>query len=495
MRCRILVCSLVFALCSISANAAPREGTPVYYNNRSVNRSPVYVGSQRQLPSINQRDYTYYVPRQKLPSDLGSATTPAGVATGKTPPWILSLDYGRRFANFEFKTGVNSILKWDDMIFNEITARVESNFNIKNYDLFAYGEYGVGNMAGGGFSMDYDLEPYDPANKDVGIFTISVGDQSGSTKNLRLAFGAKNIWDWAGWKFSPSIGYEIFQHNLEMNNHYYPNPGVYLPLLDLSGNYVFGDNDGLYHSVAQSDQQSAIDNGWYQICLSPEDIMLGQVGPDGSLTTNVPYSQNPLNPYAPWGVLPGQCVIIGGDGPVLVKGTTHIYNTTWSGLFIGMTVEKQMTYKDNLRFYLQVGMPNYSSEGIWPNRTDWQQSPSFIDEGNGGAYSYRAEMEYSYQISDRLRLSLKADMNLFHVGKIGGELYVAAYTDYVMDESGQYVFTDGGVYGGNACDPYTTPNCFPVLQTVEAHTVKIEDSLKYATWQSFGLHLGVKYSF
>ena len=34
--------------------------------------------------------------------------------------------------------------------------------------------------------------------------------------------------------------------------------------------------------------------------------MLGQVGPDGSLTTNVPYSQNPLNPYAPWGVLPGQ---------------------------------------------------------------------------------------------------------------------------------------------------------------------------------------------
>ena len=113
----------------------------------------------------------------------------------------------------------------------------------------------------------------------------------------------------------------------------------------------------------------------------------------------------------------------------------------------------------------------------------------------GGAYSYRAEMEYSYQISDRLRLSLKADMNLLHVGKIGGELYVAAYTDYVMDESGQYVFTDGGVYGGNACDPYTTPNCFPVLQTVEAHTVKIEDSLKYATWQSFGLHLGVKYLF
>ncbi len=492
MRIKSAICALCsMLLCASGANAISREGTPVYYQNQSSS----YSSGQRQIQSIGQRSYTYQIPRQQLPSDLGGAMTPYGVATGDLPPWVLSVDYGRRFANFEFKTGVNSVLKWDDMVFNEVGVRADSNFQVKNYDLFAYGEYRMGSMSSGGFSMDYDLEPYDPAKKDVGIFTISVGDQDGKTSNMKFAFGAKHIWDLGGWKLSPSIGYEIFKHDLTMSNHYYPNPGIYLPLLDSAGNYIFGDKDGLYHSVAQSNQQSAIDSGWYQVCLSPEDIMLGVVGADGSLITNVPYSQDPLNPTLPWGVLPGQCVIIGGDGPILVEGATHIYNTTWSGAFLGLELEKQMTYSDKLRFYFQVGMPNYSSEGIWPNRTDWQQKPSFIDEGNNGAYSYQAEMEYNYKMSERLTLALKADMNFFHVGKISGDLYVAQYTDYARDDNGQYIFTDTGNIGGTTCDPYTQTACFPVPETIEAHTEHIADSLKYANWQSFGLHLGIKYSF
>ena len=137
---------------------------------------------------------------------------------------------------------------------------------------------------------------------------------------------------------------------------------------------------------------------------------------------------------------------------------------------------------------MQVGLPKYSSEGIWPNRTDWQQNPSFLDEGSNGAYSYLAEMEYNYKLSDRLQLALKVDTNLFHVGKIPGELYVAEYSQYVMDENGQYVMQeiiadDGSVY------------YVPLLEIVPAYTEKVNESLKRATWQSFGLHLGFKYSF
>ena len=483
------VCSAL--ICASVANAASREGTPVYYQAQT----PTYVGNQRQVQSVGQRSYTYQVPRQQLPSSFAGAMTPDGVATGDLPPWVLSVDYGRRFSNFEFKTGVNSVLKWDDMVFNEIGIRADSNFQVKDYDLFAYGEYRMGSMSGAGFSMDYDLEPYDASQQDVGIFTISVGDLDGKTNSMKFAFGAKNVWDVGGWKLSPSIGYEIFKHDLTMNDQYYPNPAIYLPLLTPDGDYIFGDDEGNFYNIAQADQQEAVDLGYYQVCLSPEDIMLGYANTDGTLTTSVPYSQDSLNPYAPWGVLPGQCVIIGGDGPVLVEGVTHIYNTTWSGVFLGLEMEKQMTYNDKLRFYLQIGMPNYSSEGIWPNRTDWQQNPSFIDEGNNGSYSYQAEMEYNYQLSERLQLSLKANMNLYHVGKIAGELYVASYYDYLMDEYGQYVFTEGGVAGGATCDPSLTTSCYPVLQYYEAETVQVADSLKYAEWQSFSLHLGLKYSF
>ena len=58
----------------------------------------------------------------------------------------------------------------------------------------------------------------------------------------------------------------------------------------------------------------------------------------------------------------------------------------------------------------------------------------------------------------------------------------------LVDENGQYVMDTYYDSNGN---PYQVPR----LDTVEAHTEKVSDSLKRATWQSFGIHLGVKYAF
>ncbi|MCL1892405.1 MAG: hypothetical protein FWF97_03930 [Alphaproteobacteria bacterium] len=481
---------------------AASEGTPVYYQNYGSQGQNVYVGDQRTVQSVGQRVTTYQVPYQEPPASYADAMTPAGVATGEYEPWVLSASYTRRFADFQFKTGVNSVLEWSNMLFNEIGVRLDSNFKVKDYDLFAYGEYRHGTMSSGGFSIDYDLEPYDYRDPDIGIFTISVGQQTGKTDYMRFGFGAKHIWDLAGWKLSPSIGYEIFKHNLQMSDHLYPNPAVYIPLLNQFGDYIFGDGAGSFINVDPRDAQYFVDNGWYQVCLSPEDIKVAASGDPSGIPVVVDNGNgtfglltqdyDPLWMYLPWGVGPGECVIIGGDGPIMVQGVTHIYNTTWSGLFLGLEAEKQMTHNDKLRFYVQVGMPSYNSEGIWPNRTDWQQHPSFIDKGNNGAYSYLAEMEYNYRLSERLQLALKVDMNFFHVGKIGGDLFVASYTGYAMTDDGQFIYQTPD---GLACDPHFAANCYPLLETVEAHTVHIPDSLKYANWQSFGLHLGVKYSF
>jgi hypothetical protein len=304
---------------------------------------------------------------------------------------------------------------------------------------------------------------------------------SGNTNHLRMGFGAKQIWDVGGWKLSPSVGYEIFKHDLKMSNHIYPNPGVYLPLMTKDGNYVFGDAAGNYFAVPIGVNPGS---DFYQVCLSPEDIKVvqstgtGQIG--NSTTGLVVGDYDPGMGNVPWGVESGDCVVIGGDGKIQIGGTTHIYNTTWSGFYLGLELEKQMTLADKLRFYVQFGMPNYSAEGIWPNRTDWQQNPSFIDKGSKGAYSYRAEMEYNYKLSDRMQLALKADTHYFYVGKIPGELYVAEYSTFKLDEYGQYVLDDQGL---------------PILEKIAAHTQKISDSLKNAFWRSFGLHLGVKYSF
>ncbi len=500
---------IILPLAAFAAN----EGVPSYYQtNSGPNANQIgygqysqqgyskYVGTSGQKQVVGTRSTSYQVPRQTTaaPTTYGTMTT-NGVAVPAASEHRTNIyaGYSRRFADFEFKTGVNSILEWDDMVFNEINVGAQHNFSLRDFDLFVYGQYAYGKMEHGGLSMDYDLEPYDGSRPEEGIFTISMGDQTGTSNHFKFGIGAHHIWDIGGWKLSPSIGYEIFKHDLKMSNHYYPNPGIYLPLLTVQGDYVFGDAAGNYFVFPQGIEPP---EDLYQVCMSPEDIKLvdttitapgtGVMLPDGGLQMT---DYNSAMGTTPWGVGPGDCVVIGGDGPIVVEGTTHIYETTWSGFYVGLELEKQMTLTDKLRFYVQFGLPKYSSDGTWPMRDDWQQSPSFTDEGSKGAYSYSAEMEYNMRLSERLQLALKVDTNLFHVGKIPGKLYVAEYTDVVLDADGNAVFVEEIV-----TDPVTgaqTTVLVPQLETIPAHTEHVSNSLKEATWQSFGLHLGLKYAF
>ena len=477
--------------------SAANEGVPSYYQTqRAANANQIgynqyaaqgytkYIGTSGNSQAVGSRTYTYQVPRQQpayLPQYNGMMTA-NGIAmpTESEPATSVYAGYTRRFADFQFETGVNSILEWDDMIINEITVGARHNFALRDFDLSAYGEYSHGEISHGGLSMDYDLKPFDDSDPTYGIFTISMGNLSGRSEHFRFGLSARHAWDIAGWKLSPTVGYEIFKHNLEMSDHYYPNPGIYLPLMTDKGDYVYGDIDGNFYSVPVG---STAPDDLYQVCMSPEDIKLvpaasSGFGSLGDVINTTDY--DPIMGTIPWGVDAGECVIIGGDGPIMVSGTTHIYNTTWSGFYVGLEVEKQMTLNDKLRMYFQFGLPKYSSEGIWPNRTDWQQNPSFIDEGDNGAFSYQAEIEYNSKLSDRLQLALRADTNYFHVGQIPGELYIAGYYDYVYNDDGTIKTDD---YGN------------PMIEEFAPYTEYVSNSLKKATWQSFGLHIGVKYAF
>jgi len=497
MKTRILsvLCGFLVPLACFASN----EGVPSYYQNNirnNANRNGYnnyqrygytkYVGNTGKKQILSSQSYSYQVPRgYNNPMAYGQQNgmmTPNGVATPideqKTTVYA---GYSRRFADFEFKTGVNSILEWDDMLINEINVGAKHVFDVRGFDLSVYGEYARGSVVGGGSSMDYDLEPYDYSIPTDGIFTISIGDQSGSTSRLRLGLAAHHIWDWAGWKITPHIGYEIFKHDLKMGNHIYPNPGVYLPLMLSNGEYVYGDIDGNYYAVQQGINVED-DSGLYQICMGPEDVMVvpsayigASLGNGISALTGISTINwdSSMGDY-PWGVSQGECIIIGGDGMIIVDGTTHIYNTTWSGFYLGLEFEKQMTLADKLRFYFQVSMPKYSSQGTWPNRDDWQQNPSFLDEGDNGSFAYRAEMEYTYKLSDRMALSLRADTDYFHVGKIPGELYVAETIVYIEDPD--------------------NPGNF-IIETQPAYTEYVSESLVRATWRSFGARIGLSYSF
>ena len=57
------------------------------------------------------------------------------------------------------------------------------------------------------------------------------------------------------------------------------------------------------------------------------------------------------------------------------------------------------------------------------------------------------------------------------------------------------VHADEGTFDMVRWESILDGNNNPIYETVAAHTEKITESLKEATWQSFGLHLGVKYAF
>ncbi|MCL2629736.1 MAG: hypothetical protein FWD33_03580 [Alphaproteobacteria bacterium] len=500
-RISLILAAVLAPVCASNA----REGTPFYYQNFGQGQQftvrqnpagpqgqPIIVGNQpgRSVVGQNVTSEVFTVPRAGSGGGIGvpggDHFTPFGVAFPPPNDWTVYGIAGRRFADFSFKTGVNSILKWDDMVFNDLGIGLRRDFSVGEYDMFLFGEYTRGSYVSGALSYDYDLKPYDERFPQYGLFTISVGEQTGTTNRIKFGLGARHIWDVLGWKISPVVGYEILRHDLRMFNHMYPNPATYIPLLTELGDYVVGDIYGNYFSLGMG---LPIPDGLYQVCVGPEDVLMVQVGSNGAPLVDgsgnlIMTSWELIMGDLPWGVPGGSCIIIGGDGPIMIPGTTHIYNTSWAGIYLGIELEKQMTFNDKLRFYGQVSAPRYSAEGIWPNRHDWQQNPSFIDEGSNGAFSYRFEMEYTYNLNENLQISIKADHEHFRVGNISGRLFVSEYTAYVIDQDGQYVLVqlpDG--------------NWIPKIETIPAHEQFIQDSLKWAKWQSFGLNLGLKYLF
>ena len=318
---------------------ASNEGVPSYYsqNNKptTANRNAYnkyqnygytkYVGNSGKKQIVSSQNYSYQVPRAQLPAYPNSMTMNGIAQPTDTHNTSIFAGYSRRFADFQFKTGVNSVLEWDDMIFNEMSVGMSHVFDIRGFDLGIYGTYTYGKLSKGGLSMDYDLEPYDYKYPTEGIFTISMGDQTGETSKLKIGATAHHIWDIAGWKVSPHIGYEIFKHDLKMSNHIYPNPGVYLPLMTADGKYVFGNTEDYYFAVPQ-DVNLVDSDGLYQVCMGPEDILVVKT-PTGadlgngiqqivSLTTEL-YDEATMG-LNPWGVPAGDCVVIGGDGVISV---------------------------------------------------------------------------------------------------------------------------------------------------------------------------------
>ena len=150
---RVKLVSLLGVFCVPFVAFASNEGVPSYYQNNStttVNRAAynqyqqqgytTYVGQSGSKQIVGSQSYSYQVPRQTLPQISGTMTT-NGIALPEEDGTTVYAGYTRRFADFQFETGVNSILEWDDMVFNELVKRIDSD----NYIYFSNGSITIDN--------------------------------------------------------------------------------------------------------------------------------------------------------------------------------------------------------------------------------------------------------------------------------------------------------------------------------------------------------------
>ena len=156
MKTRVLsvLCGFLAPLACFASN----EGVPSYYQNNIQNNAnrngynnyqrygyTKYVGNTGKKQILSSQSYSYQVPRAyNNPINYGQngMMTPNGVATPVDEHnTTVYAGYTRRFADFEFKTGVNSILEWDDMLFNEINVGVKHVFDARGFDLAVFARY------------------------------------------------------------------------------------------------------------------------------------------------------------------------------------------------------------------------------------------------------------------------------------------------------------------------------------------------------------------
>ncbi len=372
--------------------------------------------------------------------------------------WEFDLKYKKGEGQFMFLLDVGSILNWDELQTNQTIFNVSRDFIFKNRQYVVSATYGTG-------SASSDRTSDDDVFNEAHI--ISLGKGKANLTDWSLSLGMRNVYNLAGFDITPVIGYKSKQQDFEMYDHTVPAP-FYLEFfcngVDETTGVCTGGiqlNDST-HKLTQNDVYYTDSNE--QVSISDMTIP-GQVQVDGYIYTNLEYGMQIYEEDFCYIAQSGRevCIIAGEQGANLLnafggvsstfttEGTTHIYNVTWEGPFIGVNMERAFSPREVVKIYGEFFKPSYSVWGNWPNRTDWAHDPSFVDDG-GSAWGVSFDATYKYKIKNSIELTL------------------GIFYEYLKEKNGdttQY-YADG---------------------SVEFY----ENALALARWKSYGLALGIAF--
>ena len=340
--------------------------------------------------------------------------------------WEIDVRYKMSEGQFMFETDVGSKLNWDEAFSGEIDVKILRDFMVKNYQLVAEVGFSKGSLTTSRTSDD------DVFNE---LHIFSLGNGSANLSSWNVGIGIRNIFKFGGFEITPFIGWKQKRQDLQMADHVAPAP-FFLdyfceqhPNLVLADQGICADIDmgygplsfllGLGSSKGYIYIRDTNGNVRRPTSSEMEDVAVIPGAVDTSYGQVVNLSWKMLVPdedfcYLTKGQLTACIERTDGDGYNNIADvfggvsslndqrgfTTHIYNVTWSGPYIGATAERPISIKETIKLYGEIFKPVFRAEGTWPLRSDWAQFPSFIDEGSS-AWGFLAELEYRYRFNQK----------------------------------------------------------------------------------------------
>ena len=394
--------SIMAAMPVIAGAAGTYYNGNLYQNpqNRYGAGNGGYYNSYGAGRGYGQQTRTVKTTTTKMTKKSSAKTT----AKAKKQGFDLNVGLSHEDANWNFELDkAGSKLHYDDLSWNVISGEGAFYFGdtvpMQIKVGARYGkQYGESNMIDDDISNGKMWENvYDTDGNVRGVTgtpAISSGvSKDGTQYGFNAAFGLTDLFSAGNVRFTPSIGYRYFKHELTTKD----NTGVMVDVLYTDYAPNCQEFDGEVQCIP------------YVGFVDGSNALIGYANLDDNLA--VPGGAARLD--------------LGGTYYYEQPGTSHKYETEWAGPYIAMDMEYAINDTNSVIAGLELGLPMYKSTGNQPYRIDWKHPKSVEDKGDlGDAYHLGFNALWSTMFNDRIGMSLGFTYDYYKVSKADAKTYL-----------------------------------------------------------------------
>ena len=334
------------------------------------------------------------------------------------------------FANWDFKMkNAGSKLRYDGVAWNVISGEGAYYFDTSIPVQVKFGAR-YGKQFGETSMIDDDITNgaygyQDYAEGRQSGYAMSLGTSKGGTQmGFNASLGLTDFFTVGRVKMTPSIGYRYFKHKLITKD----NSGLAMDVFN-------GNSSHPYINCISVGGETQCDPF---VVFEFFDSTGGSLGTgvtgrvqdtDGSLT-DIVFNGIPAGATA-------VAVDLGDTYYYTQLGTSHEYETEWSGPYVALDMEYTINNTNVVNAGIEIGLPMYDSKGNQPYRIDWQHPTSVEDKaGFGDAYHLGLNAMWSTALTDSMMLSLGMTYDYYKVSGADATTYLNP--DYYQTLSAAY---------------------------------------------------------